>query len=414
MHTDAIETTGQIGKVHFPAVERGKESSKIGVMDGRLPLPTLLSRPLVAFTIEFDNEFEHRVPHRTTNQTSTASLRHVPWLTSRVMWARFMRFAEPEGIAAGELQLRMRVTSKEMANWLTRMSAWWGYLQVAPAGSTAKSKGSMAKGSMAGLTVRPTPGGLKALEVWQTLDAVVEQRWEQRFGRTVINGLRASLSDVAARLRIEPCLSLPIVGYGLGCGRPGTGTAPAAGALASSATDSLAGLLSTVLLAFALEFEGQSRVSLAICANVLRLAASGETPVSDLPRLAGISKEAIAMALSFLKARGLGAVELGTAEKNASRRRVLRLTASGQAACQEYRELVLAIEARWRAEVGEKPLAALRSALEGLETAPLGGQPRLFEGLEPYPDGWRAELPRPVELPHFPVILHRGGFPDGS
>jgi hypothetical protein len=32
-------------------------------MDGRLPLPTLLSHALVAFTIEFDNEFEHQVPH---------------------------------------------------------------------------------------------------------------------------------------------------------------------------------------------------------------------------------------------------------------------------------------------------------------------------------------------------------------
>jgi hypothetical protein len=33
-------------------------------MDGPVPLPTLLSHTLVAFTIEFDNEFEHLVPHR--------------------------------------------------------------------------------------------------------------------------------------------------------------------------------------------------------------------------------------------------------------------------------------------------------------------------------------------------------------
>ena len=31
-----------------------------------LPLSTLLSQALVAFTIEFDNEFEHQMPHRTT------------------------------------------------------------------------------------------------------------------------------------------------------------------------------------------------------------------------------------------------------------------------------------------------------------------------------------------------------------
>jgi hypothetical protein len=29
-----------------------------------LPLPTLLSRPLIAFTTEFDNEAEHRLEHR--------------------------------------------------------------------------------------------------------------------------------------------------------------------------------------------------------------------------------------------------------------------------------------------------------------------------------------------------------------
>lgn len=28
--------------------------------------------------------------------------------------------------------------------------------------------------------------------------------------------------------------------------------------------------------------------------------------------------------------------------------------------------------------------------------------------------GWRAPLRRPVTLPHYPMVLHRGGFPDGS
>jgi len=47
-------------------------------MDGRLPLPTLLSHALVAFTIEFDNESEHQLPHRTTNNRSTADSLHGP------------------------------------------------------------------------------------------------------------------------------------------------------------------------------------------------------------------------------------------------------------------------------------------------------------------------------------------------
>jgi hypothetical protein len=35
-------------------------------MAGLVPLPTLLSHALVAFTIDVDNRFEQQMPHRTT------------------------------------------------------------------------------------------------------------------------------------------------------------------------------------------------------------------------------------------------------------------------------------------------------------------------------------------------------------
>jgi hypothetical protein len=47
----------------------------IAAMEGRFPLPTLLSQALVAFITEFDNEFERRMPHRTTNHGSTSGAR---------------------------------------------------------------------------------------------------------------------------------------------------------------------------------------------------------------------------------------------------------------------------------------------------------------------------------------------------
>jgi hypothetical protein len=45
--------------------------------------------------------------------------------------------------------------------------------------------------------------------------------------------------------------------------------------------------------------------------------------------------------------------------------------------------------------------------------------------LRPYPDGWRAQRPYVTQttavvadpagtLPHYPMVLHRGGWPDGS
>jgi hypothetical protein len=52
----------------------------------------------------------------------------------------------------------------------------------------------------------------------------------------------------------------------------------------------LPALLVRVLLAFALEFEPEVGVSLAICADVLRVVVEKGTPVRDLPMLGGISK----------------------------------------------------------------------------------------------------------------------------
>jgi hypothetical protein len=34
--------------------------------------------------------------------------------------------------------------------------------------------------------------------------------------------------------------------------------------------------------------------------------------------------------------------------------------------------------------------------------------------LKPYPEGWLASIPALSQLPHYPMVLHRGGFPDGS
>ena len=72
------------------------------------------------------------------------------------------------------------------------------------------------------------------------------------------------------------------------------------------------------------------------------------------------------------------------------------------------------LRAAWRERFTDGAAAALRASLEPLAIAPDGEPPPLFGGLEPYPDNWRAALRRPVTLPHYPMVLHRGGYPDGS
>ena len=77
-------------------------------------------------------------------------------------------------------------------------------------------------------------------------------------------------------------------------------------------------------------------------------------------------------------------------------------------------EFVGTIEQRWCERFSGGATDAVRTSLEGLAIAPDGEPPPLFAGLEPYPDNWRAAVRRPATLPHYPMVLHRGGYPDGS
>jgi hypothetical protein len=92
---------------------------------------------------------------------------------------------------------------------------------------------------------------------------------------------------------------------------------------------------------------------------------------------------------------------------------VARLTSKGLKVREAYQQLVAAIEQRWRPRYGELTLARLRDTLEQLVGAP-GAESPLVQGLQPYPDGWRAQVARPETLPRYPMVLHRGGYPDGS
>ncbi len=173
-------------------------------MTGRLPLPTLLSYLLVAFTIEFDNESEHRLSHRTTNHGSTSGSFHAPWLVSLVMWFNCMRFLDEKGMTVRELEQAAR--TKTNLNGMER----WGYIfiKVDPSVDGAKLPRSMC-------LIRPTRAGRNAQEVWRPLLAEIEDRWRQRFGEAEIDHLRRSLWTLVDRMDLDVPDCLPILGYGL-------------------------------------------------------------------------------------------------------------------------------------------------------------------------------------------------------
>jgi len=321
-----------------------------------------------------------------------------------VLWDRLLRFIPDQGIPFAELRALLQNTCGNPDAWLTRASEWWGYVTI------DRNDGSSARGSAA--MVRPTPGGRKAFDVWSTLTGVIEARWHQRFGSQSVTTLLDALRPVAEQVGPNLPGSLPILGYGLvSKEKPAGSRKVSVTAPEQAAPNSLPSLLSRVLLAFALEFEAESEVSLALSANVLRFAHDEvPMPVRDLPRQSGVSKEAVAMAISFLQKRGYATLK----SDPASRTKSLLLTPKGEYALKDHDLRTKVIEKNWAQRLGANQVAQLLSALEALADGSEAKLSLLLEPIKPYPNNWRASVPAPLVLPHYPMILHRGGFPDGS
>ena len=363
-----------------------------------LSLSALLSQTLVALTIELDNEAEHRIPHRTTDYGS-GDQGDGPWLVSRAMFENCLRFVTDQPITVGQLETLARTPTN-----LDGMRRW-GYITIDAAARRAH-RGRPGPDAV----LRATSRGLRAREVWLELPGLVEQRWRDRYGAGQIEGLRRALAGVAGQL--DPGLPdvLPILGQSLFSRGPDPALPPRPHQPDIAALP-LAALLSRVLLGFALEYEAESAVSLAVGANLLRVLGADGTRLRDLPPRTGISKEAVSWAMGILLRARLAVEEPDPA---ASRGKVARLTSAGVRAQQLYLELLGTIEDRWTQRYGREAVGALRQSAETLAVGAHGQPPPLFQALEPYPDNWRASVRPPGTLPYYPMVLHRGGYPDGS
>ena len=363
-----------------------------------LPLSALLSQALVAFTIEFDNEAEHRLPHRTTSHGASGADdgAPAPWLVSLAMWENCMRYVTDEPITVGDLEARARTGTN-----LDGMRRW-GYITI---DGTARKAHNGRPGRNA--VLRATAAGLRAREIWRPLPGFIEQRWRQRLGADQLSRLRNPLTSMVSGLDRGLPDCLPILGAALLSQGPDPRLPPRPDGTAPEALP-LSALLSRVLLAFALEYEREAGLSLAVAANVLRVLGTEGTRLRDLPALTGTSTASVRWALGILTRGDLAAEEPDPA---ASRGKVARLTPRGLDAQHLYHELTGTIERRWHDGFTPGVTGALRASLEPLAA---GRPPVLSGGLEPYPDNWRASVRRPATLPHFPVVLHRGGYPDGS
>lgn len=342
-------------------------------MPDEQPLATLLSQVLVAFTIEFDNEFEHRMPHRTSLERAAGVPRKGPWLVSMAMWANCLSHLDAAGAPMHEVADLVAMTN------LAGLERW-GYVTVDRTAPRRRDH-----------VVRPTTATLRANAIWAPLADEIEQRWRDRFD---VHRLGAVLRALTSRFTMTLPRYLPVVNFA-------DGMRTHVPDVRRDYDVNLPVLLSHALIAYTVEFEADAVVSLPMSANILRVLDTTGVPVRELPARSGVSKESIAAALRFLAKHGHVAVRPA-----ATRGKVAVLTAQGQRTLDGYREG--RVERAWRTRYGNDTIAEIRAAL-----APCTDEV-LRQGLTPYPDGWRAALKQQPVLPHHPMVLHRGGYPDGS
>jgi hypothetical protein len=381
------------------------------------PLSTLLSQVLVAFTIEFDNEAERRMKAQYNR----------PWfLTSISFWDNFLRFVGDDGITVGELAERARCPFDQVKSWVGGMERW-GFVVVHPDGTTPRAQtkaagfGSSRKVGAKTL-LRLATGGRCARELWAGLSAEIEQRWVERFGDDAIVELKAPLRTIIDQIDVALPRYLPVVSYGDGM-RAGFDEETHRGQPRDPVESlDLCALIAQTLLAFTLDFERGSALSLVVASNFLRPLDEHGIAVREYPLACGVAKEVTKVGMGALEKSGLATV--GPAP-DAPKKKIIRLTPAGVDAKAAYEERLAEVEKRWRERFGATAIDALRTPLEALLASYDGKEFRIVSGMHPTVANWRGRkqyvkqtekvIADPSDgLPHHPVISHRGGWPDGA
>lgn len=343
------------------------------------PLATLLSWTWVAFIMEVDNTVE-------SEGSEQAGRR---FRISTPMWANGLRLIDDDGVTVDELQSRARSACN--IGGLER----WRWITVGhPTGPPRPGYGTK-RGVTGGTVVRPTRAGVVARRLWPDVVARVEGRWRSRFGdravESLLEALRAPTIRAAAdRMPWSPPEVHPSDGFY---------THVVDGPTAEG--DGLLAHLGQALTAVTLQHEEEARVSLPTGANILRVIGVDSVRIRDLPRLSGVSKEAVAMVIKYLERKRLARIHPD---------RSITLTGAGRDALSDYAERA--------AHPNDK---ALRASLNAI----LSQGELLAGGLVPSEGGWRGSKPYlaqtqriladpPRALPWHPMVLHRGGWPDGS
>lgn len=367
-----------------------------------LPLPSLLSYALCAYTIEVDNGFERRMPVFTKINglqipREGPDVRPV-WPCSLMCWSNGIRHVDEAGTLARQVADRSGFAGLPGHPELKSYQRW-GYLTIGEDLHTKKV--SVPKGDA---HVSLTRSGRAARAAWLAIPAEVDARWEERLGKRDVDDLRLALQAVTSRLDVPATEHFPGAHLGGACHVPAFGrTVPDVGT-------HLAVPLSAALLAFTLDYEQEAPLPMAFAANVVRVIAEDGTPTRDVPRLTGLAKDQVATVVRNLQKGGYLTSVPDPAKPRAP---LAKLTPKGLDAQDAHTSLLASTTAAWRDRFGASTVGALVDALDVVVGAAHLEESRLRPGLELHPGGWRAKVPQPDTLPHHP-FNRQGGYPDGA
>jgi hypothetical protein len=288
----------------------------------------------------------------------------------------------------------------------------WGYIAIDGIGRVPRRPGGAERPhAKPGSVLALTELGAAADAVWRPLPGAIEQRWRDRFGAGAVDRLRAALLAVAeADVAALPDF-MPIVRVHDAARKEPEPRDP--GARAADVRLPLVSLLARVLLRFALDCDRDTRLPLPIWSDLVRVLDPAEPVlVRALPAETGVSKEALAMMIGVLERAALVVVE---PVAGSGRGRQLRLSPDhGKRAHAAGERGIAAATAAWEGRFGYGVVNELRAALDRVVGDGTRAGSPLFAGLDPPIDGWRARVAPTRLLPWYPLVLHRGGYPDGS
>jgi len=336
-------------------------------------LSALLSQVLVAFTLEVDNEFK----------VGMARLGCPGVSLSLNLWDNLFRFVPADGVSVRELAVAAMAPESRIKFQLGCLERWRLITFDSGTALAGRRDGwGSGRGIRQSWIIRLTHTGQAACSVWLPLPEFVEQRWESRFGSDPIARLRQTLLEIAGKREHEwprslQYTSLDQMKY------------PPRSSSEGSHAAGIPTLLTWILLAFSTEFDRESKVPLALCANTIRVLGTHPIREADVARLTGGSPEAVAIGWQL---KPFVVVE---PDPSAKRGKVLTLSPKGQEAKEKYLRLNEQIERDWESRFGNQKIDDLRESLAALFVPGSDGRPLIAKGLIPAQGTVRSGAPMP-------------------